>query len=114
MASAIEWNVVEYDGVRFLRSVVYSVGGTPKNFTGHTARSHVRNKRDDSGTLLLDLSSYITLGVSGQIVIDVPEANFATLAVGSHYWSLVVEDAGGEDSVYFIGRFTVVKHPTGA
>ena len=93
--SAGTLNLPIEQGATFFRQFTWQTGTPPTavNLTGCTADAQIR---DATGTLVLDLDSYITLGgTMGTITLTIPASVTATLTGKSLEWDMKITAADG-------------------
>ena len=104
-------------GDTYLRVFSWSIGGTPVNLTGRTARMEVRTK-PSADSVVLNATPYITLGgTAGTVQINIPANVLADIAprTGSKFYVYDLEIVTGSNVVTLLaGRFHVAPEVTRA
>jgi len=82
-------NLTIEQGATFSRTWTWLAGDVPVDLTGYTADAQIR-QHPTSGTVVLDLASYLTLGgAAGTILLEIPDETTATFTIPAPaYWDL--------------------------
>ena len=108
-----QYDILAPQGATFSEIFTYKVAGSPVDLTSYTARMQVR-KTPSSSTKVIDLVSPagITLGVSGQIGVDISATTMASVSAGKYRYDLELVSAGGVVTRLLEGVFLVTAEVT--
>lgn len=109
-AALVDCNLLLACGADNSYAFRYSTTESPVDLSGYTARAQVR---DSEGCLVIDLTSYITLGgVLGTIVIDVPAAATQDIEALRGAWDLELISPAGAVLRFAQGRVSISQGVT--
>lgn len=113
MISPGTYNITAYQGATFNFVATWTIGATPVDLEGYTARMQVRRTVDATTAILsLTSSSGITLGgEAGTIAIEVSAEDMEDVTGGSYVYDLEL-DSGEEVTRLLQGTFTIQPEVT--
>lgn len=113
MISPGTYNITAYQGATFNFVATWTIGASPVNLEGYTARMQVRRTVDDTDAVLsLTNLSGITLGgEAGTIAVEVSANEMENISGARYVYDLEL-DSGEEVTRLLQGTFTVQAEVT--